>query len=225
MTDSSSSASTSTSSSITSSSAATASPSKAPLWIMLAMIFSGFLAALLLHPGNQEQSILDFVSNVGTKNKGTLLKPLVDLNQPEIQDFESTTWQWHGVKKNNTLWTLLVPVYGDCAETCQQRLFGVNQVHTRLDKYARRAQKIVLLDGLPSAELATLLKEQYPTIKWLKMPKALFDRTFSGTNVKDGADQQVYIVDPRGIAMMFYSQDNHPVDMLDDMKFLLSNSL
>ena len=209
----------------------TKKPSRAPLWIMLAMVLSGFIAAVVLHPGNQEQRILDFIGDLGTKNKGTLLKPLVDLNRSEIQDIESGSWRWQGIKKNNTLWYLLVPLYDDCGDVCKQRLFAVNQVHTRLDKYARRAQKVLFLESAPDTELATLLKENYPTFKWLIMPKAIFDQAFANTNANESshvaqqADQHVYIVDPRGTAMMFYSQDNNPIDILDDMKFLLSNSL
>ncbi len=178
---------------------------------MLGILIGGFILAWIFHPGQSEQSILSFVNKLGTKNKGMLIEP-VDLNNVGITQQDGTKWQWAGIKNNKTLWSILVIVDGACDENCQQTIFDVHQVHKRLDKYASRVQRVIVFD------------DWNHTVESKGAFRVYWSNEQLNHTLPEHVSYQYYIVDPRGLAMMGYTGVNNPADILDDIKFLVTNS-
>lgn len=199
-------------------------PLKAPLLVMLSLVVASFIIAILLHPGNREQDILSFIDLVGTKNKGTLLRPSTNLADYPIQTATGDTWEWGQSKDQGSLWHLAIPMYAGCNTHCKQQLHKSRQVRKRLNKYANQVQRLLLFEGAPDDELEQFLQQEHSEVQLLYWPRSGFNLAFEGTNSPTTAEGQLYIIDPRGVAMMFYTIDNSPADIFADLKFLISNS-
>lgn len=180
---------------------------------MLGILFGGFILAWILHPGQIESDILKFVQKLGTSNKGELIEP-VDLNNVGLMDKQNKPWQWLGVKNNKSLWTIVSPVFERCNQQCEEYIHNAQQVHKRLDKYASRVQRVILTDNIAQTAF-----ENKGIVSILQWNEDSYNQAFD-TDLK----AVYFIVDPRGNAMMSYSADQSPADLLDDLKFLLKNS-
>ena len=184
-----------------------------PLIAIIATIFSSFALAWFFHPGNNEQNILKFVKHFGTKNKGELIKPIVNLGAIAVDynDFD----RWPGKIKDASLWSLVIPVYTTCNQNCINEMTKLHNIHKRLDKYARRLRRYIVHENTEQLPPEVLLKAHF---KSLVIPKILWDQQL-------GEKKFAYLVDPRGQAILRYPLPLQVKDVFTDSKFLIKNSL
>lgn len=137
----------------------------------------------------------------GTTNHGEFVDPLVTVDELEIastagEPFETDKW-----------WLWVVP-QGPCEENCREALYQLRQLHVLLNRDAARVRRGLL--GAQPAQAAELA-ETYPRLRLLSGNISRLERG-------------IYIVDPLGNLVFFYTMDQAGEDVLDDLKRLLKVS-
>ena len=155
----------------------------------------------------------------GKTNLGTLVYP--------AQDFD-TAWLETSVKGK---WTLLIArPAGDCQikdEKCIEALFLMRQTRVAMGRESGRLQLIwVNTDGKPvDPEVTKIYDEKIAGLKVVSLPadpkfKAEFDAWLN----KEGAGQQIQLIDPSPAKMMYFPVTNSPKEfssMKKDLEKLL----
>lgn len=137
----------------------------------------------------------------GTTNHGKFVDPLVTVEELGI---ESAAGEPLAADK----WWLWVVPQGPCEETCRHALYQLRQLHVLLDRDAARVRR-ALLGAQPSD--AAELTETYPRLQVLSGNLSSLDRG-------------IYIVDPLGNLVFYYTFDQDAADVLDDLERLLKVS-
>ena len=187
-----------------------------PLTIMLAIIALSFIVAFLLHPGANENKILNFTNKVGTKNKGELLNPLIDFQamvaSKATNKATNKLGQWQGSNGDNTVWSIVYGVNGECLQNCRDNLQKLVNTQIRLDKYANRFR--LYLVGIANIPIKNKIPENFTV---LKVASTDWQLLF-------GKKHRLLMVDPRGMAILGYGSQVIPEDIFADSKFLIKNS-
>jgi hypothetical protein len=118
-------------------------------------------------------------------------------------------------------WTFLYVGSGPCSEACRTRLYDTRQVRLALDRDMNRVQR-VFIAGTGCCD-AGFLHEQHPDLISVRADAAAAPllALLPGLDASDTRAKPVYLIDPLGNLMMFYSADVNPKGMLEDMKRLL----
>jgi cytochrome oxidase Cu insertion factor (SCO1/SenC/PrrC family) len=118
-------------------------------------------------------------------------------------------------------WLMIHADGGDCAETCQQKLFELRQLRTMQGKDMERIERVWLItDDKP---LSTVLMREYDGTRMVRVNAAALKAwlpTDAGTQLQD----HIYIVDPRGHLMMRFPKNPDPRKVKNDMSKLLRAS-
>jgi cytochrome oxidase Cu insertion factor (SCO1/SenC/PrrC family) len=117
-------------------------------------------------------------------------------------------------------WTFLYLQHGPCDDECRRHLYDTRQVRLALDRDMNRVQRVFIGDD-NCCDLQEL-KAAHPDLIVVRANPAdepLLDLlpTLSGAVNA----HRVYLIDPLGNLMMFYTPEAKPKGMLDDMKRLL----
>jgi hypothetical protein len=117
-------------------------------------------------------------------------------------------------------WTFLFVQHGACDESCLHRLYDTRQVRLALDREMDRVQRVLVA----SAECCDMkaLRESHPDLILVQdtdaaVPLLTLLPAIAGAQNSN----RVYLIDPLGNLMMFYSPDAPAKDILEDMKRLL----
>lgn len=162
------------------------------------------IAAWMYYGGSQ------FVPG-GRTNAGTLLTPIVNLNDHSAGFTESLA---------ERRWALVHMEAGSCGESCREALYRMRQSRLMLGNDMTRVVRIFLHgDNAPDrvfldrehagllttsdADLATLLDRKRP---------------------RDLPPGGLYLVDPLGNLVMYFTADLEPHDMVEDIEHLLDLS-
>jgi cytochrome oxidase Cu insertion factor (SCO1/SenC/PrrC family) len=154
----------------------------------------------------------------GRVNAGELIepaRPLPALALPLSSSDSSTDPQFLRGK-----WTFLYVQHGRCDDECRRHLYDTRQVRLALDREMTRVQRVFIADAdccdLPE------LKAAHPDLVVIRASSA-DEPLLASLPGRAGASNshRIYLVDPLGNAMMFYSPDAKPKGMLEDMKRLL----
>ncbi|MFP6814615.1 MAG: hypothetical protein VB949_02960 [Pseudomonadales bacterium] len=105
-------------------------------------------------------------------------------------------------------WWLWVLTSAPCAQECEQALHQLRQLHILLNRDAGRVRRALVLDGTLAAHG---LRKRYPELTIL-------------TGGTDGLAAGVYVVDPLGNLVLWYSLADAGEPVLDDLKRLLKVS-
>ena len=142
----------------------------------------------------------------GTTNEGTLISPPVGMTVLG----DAVTSQIPAGK-----WTLLIFADEPCGADCQQAIYLARQVNTALGKDADRVQRALLL---PSGQLpAGVDVAGYPDmVIHYQAP------TLSRTGLPGNAT--IYLADPVGNIILYYTPGQDGKAMLKDLKHLLKLS-
>lgn len=133
-----------------------------------------------------------------TANRGTLVVPPLALPLADPQPSVDPQGRW-----------LLVLAAGrDCAADCLRRIDELRRVQVSLYKEMNRVRRLVLVDDLPSAELAALGQRQ-PDLLIARKP-ASWARLAA-----------VHVLDPQGRLVLDYGVDAPPKDIRSDLERLL----
>ena len=175
-----------------------------------------------------------------TTNKGELLSPIIDITAFDFRDgegrsayvtFEDTISKVLPKDYSPQPWRLIYLGAPACDAVCTERLYFLRQLHIRLNAESKRVERVYAqvsdtLDPLPEATKAHF-SEQQPDLKivYALTPtvQALLTPTLTnGSNPI--TSHYIYVVDPLGNVMMFFTPENTPEQMLSDLDKLLDQS-
>lgn len=193
-----------------------------PVWLILTITASVLFGAFLVLPHSEEQRQW-LLGMLGTSNKGVLLTPATPLTGLELTDREGKTWSFSTQKPR---WRLLIPVADGCAKTCRDALYLTRQVHVRLERNAHRLERILLNLG-PALDANTLafLDKEHPHLVILNGQRSAFEERLRASNgAWSSTADDTYVVDPAGVAMLYFTPEHSGGDMLDDLRHLMKYS-
>ncbi|HLS98561.1 MAG: hypothetical protein WDA10_09135 [Porticoccaceae bacterium] len=192
------------------------------LVLMVAIIVATIIAGFVMMPDSQEERDA-LLSKLGTTNHGTLLQPALPIADLPLRDAEGNPWSWGEHKPK---WRLLLPAGSACGEDCRELLYLSRQVHLLLGKYTGRFERFyVNLEGDLGADTAQYLEQEHHFVKVMSVDPAAFEGWIAGSNLPRGQGTMAAIlVDPAGLAMMFYTADISGNHMLEDLNHLLKYS-
>lgn len=187
---------------------------KIQIWIMLIMVGSVMLAGTLMVP-NTEEERQRMIELLGTTNQGALIKPAIDISSA----LEEET-------ANSLKWKILVAGGQSCDDSCQEIILGTRQIHILMGKLVRRAERVYLSDP------AQLDAKEYDQLA-LAHPHLSIQRTgldelsallANSAMDWDFSDTRYIVVTPDNDAILYYTQDDDVMGLLDDLKHLLKYS-
>jgi len=176
---------------------------------------------------------------VYTSSRGVLIQPLLELSRLNLRDAQgeraylSFDELVEGVDPKDYQprpWQLLFLSSVDCDLSCIDRLLFLRQIHLRLGREADRVQRaFILVDdadrALPEAILENFASQQ-PDMRllrgnpdWLQQELA---PTAQGRNPVH--EHFIYVADPVGNIMLYFTPENTPEDILRDVDKLLDQS-
>lgn len=163
---------------------------------------------------------------VDTRNKGMLIQPPKNIAEADIalqQQGKAYDWQPDSQGK----WTFLVTGSGDCLASCRERLYLSRQIRLALGKYQPRIERVYLHTGAPlSDDSRAYLAAEHPQLKVIESAGSAAQDWFRSEPpaldlLQDG---RLYLVDPAGWVMMYYTDAHDYKAVISDVKFLLKNS-
>jgi cytochrome oxidase Cu insertion factor (SCO1/SenC/PrrC family) len=179
-------------------------------------------------------------ASFSTTNKGRLVQPVLDVTALQLREssgapaylpFEELVAGISPEDYKPRPWQLLYLGAPECDALCVDRLYFLRQLHTRLGREADRVERVYVqvaaMPGpLPEAT-ASILAEQHPDMKQLHAESSSLQQVLAPT-VPAGEDaignHYIYVVDPVGNVMLYFTPDNTPEEILSDLDKLLDQS-
>jgi hypothetical protein len=175
-----------------------------------------------------------------TTNKGVLISPVLDVTtlqlrtaqgEPAYLAFEELIAGVTPETYQPRPWQVLYLGAAVCDDTCVERLYFLRQLHVRLSREADRVERVyVQVTPAPAAlpdSTARLLAEQHPGMKVLYAQAAALQAALGGTVPADAdplGEHYIYVVDPVGNVMLYFTPANTPEEILSDLDRLLDQS-
>ena len=187
---------------------------KIQIWIMLIMVGSVMLAGTLMVPTTEEERER-MIELLGTTNQGALIKPAIDITS--ALDKETA---------GSLKWKILVAGGQSCDESCQQVILDTRQVHILMGKLVRRAERVYLADGAQlDGEEFHQLALAHPHLSIQRSGLAELSALLANSSMDwDLSDTRYMVVTPDNDAILYYTQDDDVMGLLDDLKHLLKYS-
>ena len=196
----------------------TSSKGKSHRWIPIVLFATAGLPVVLA-------SIMYFTGSMipqERSNKGTLVVPPLAVQKLELQ------LQQAGEGDVEGKWELMVFGRDNCAsKSCQEVLYKTHQVNVALGREADRVvRRYINIGGVLDDAAVQEIRAGYPRLHLsyaseLKL-EVFLDKVVDASQVANG--NFVFVADPLGNVMMYYTQENPGGDMLDDLKKLLKVS-
>ena len=122
-------------------------------------------------------------------------------------------------------WTLLYVAHGKCAKLCKQRLYDTRQVRAATGQDAGRIRRVlIMVEPRPGAGVQAFAKRVHPDLAVLftssATPLLRFFRPGPQARPSTGAGR-VYLIDPHGNWLMYYTRQDSASGMLKDLQKLL----
>jgi cytochrome oxidase Cu insertion factor (SCO1/SenC/PrrC family) len=155
-----------------------------------------------------------------TQNHGTLIEPAQPLEKFELSSVDGDAWNHEHFSGK---WTLLYIGDGTCDLYCEASLFKMRQVRLTLGRDSDRVQRKYL--GLNKQQDTQAIEKIFS--KYHRMQVAWFDKQLVDKSLpqfKELPIHQIYVIDPLGNLMMWYSKDATSKGMKKDLKRLLKVS-
>lgn len=160
----------------------------------------------------------------GRTNKGTLILPPLEFDELQLTNDQGEPLRIADIEEK---WLLLVLSEGSCTELCKSAIYKARQVNVALHKDSQRVVRYYLdvsTDG--AGALEERIKADYPQLISVKADryhlKRYLDRNLDA-NAAMG-ESYIFVVDPIGNIMMYYTPENSGKDILEDLKRLLKVS-
>lgn len=177
--------------------------SRTKLLIIISMAFGPILVAYIVFFKFPD------LAPTSRTNEGTLISPPV---------------QGGEIIPANSRWTLLIAVDQDCDKICQEVLYLSRQIHISLGKNTPRVQRVVLTQGELSTSFKALLETEHGNARVQDIQDSEFANELKQAIGDELLHSMVFLMDPNGNVMMFYSPDKGGKPMLKDLKLLLKLS-
>lgn len=187
---------------------------KIQIWIMLIMVGSVMLAGTLMVP-NTEEERERMIGLLGTTNQGALIKPAIDISSALEEETASSL-----------KWKILVAGGQSCDDSCQKVILDTRQVHILMGKLVRRAERVYLADTAQlDGEQYDQLALAHPHLNIQRSGLAELSRLLANSSMDwDLSDTRYIVVTPDNDAILYYTQDDDVMGLLDDLKHLLKYS-
>ncbi len=183
-----------------------------PVIIMISMIAVVILAGYILAPSTDEEK-LNWLELLGTTNHGIFMNPPVTV--PEGQ-FILNNQPWERMEQPT--WKLVVVNEGLCDQSCQEMIFLVRQVHTRLNREASRVDLGFANGGESGIDLVEM-QENYAEVALLETGN--FGELIAASNLADyTADPVIILINPVDVIQMFYTDQHDGNGILEDVNHL-----
>lgn len=154
-----------------------------------------------------------------TANYGTLIRPPRPLKSFEMVDLEGNA---AGLEALRGKWTLLYVGRGRCLEQCRHNLFKIERVRLAQGKNMRRVQSLYLAPREMESRIVADTLVQYRGLKGYRISPGELGVMAPGFDLE--GRERIYVVDPLGNLMMFYSADADPTGIKKDLERLLKVS-
>lgn len=159
-------------------------------------------------------------------NYGTLIEPPQPLGELEMTALDGTA---AGLDALRGKWTLLYPGGERCGETCRRNLFKIERVRLTQGEDMERVQSLYLApNSMEPGAVADALVEYQGLQGYLIAPSELASMAPAlELGAGEGAPvnkERIYVIDPLGNLMMYYSRDADPSGMKEDLERLLKVS-
>ncbi len=175
-----------------------------------------------------------------TTNKGELVIPVIDITRLNLRDeqgqpayvaFEELVSNVSPKDYEPKPWQLLYLGAAECDAACEERLYFLRQMHKRLNAEAKRVERVYVqvedsITQLPEATQA-LLAEQQNDMKIVYATSANLSEVLAPSvpaNTDPANLHYIYVVDPLGNVMMYFTPENTPDEILNDIDKLLDRS-
>lgn len=150
---------------------------------------------------------------LGTVNNGELITPPLPFSQLQTRPLSDTELMFDQAESK---WSFVVMGDQYCTDNCERMLYIARQSIIALAKKMGRVQLVyVTTDSAISTELAQRIKDEYQGIIVVASERKAIDQLFAAQDLDPLAEQQFFVVDPRGWLMMRYSADNTQQDTLN----------
>lgn len=146
-----------------------------------------------------------------TTNQGELISPSISNEQFDLE-IEGREW------------SLVIPLADHCNEDCEKRFYFARQVNVALGKETERVKRIMLTTQSSDARTIRTLKKKYPDMNLFEVDKRRTTDVFSAVVDNFFSGEHIFLMDPNGNIMMYYTLDKAGQPMLKDIKFLLKVS-
>lgn len=149
-----------------------------------------------------------WMSPSGRVNNGLLLTPVVALQSLTVLDVPGLT---------SEKWQLILRVEGSCDARCDAWVVTLRQLHVALGKNESRVERLYLSDHSAPASVENV--GYYRTVTTPLTPLGSLIQSAPVGNAG------IFVSDPLGNMMLYYSLDADPKDIINDMKKLLKLSM
>jgi len=193
-----------------------------PLWVMLGITGAVLAAGFLLLPRNETDKarLLDFL---GTSNHGRLLSPVAPMVDLPLTSLAGASEDWPALQPR---WRVVVVAAMPCAAGCRDALYLTRQVHVRLGRNADRIERVLLVaDDAIDAQTADYLAREHPQLRVLRVAPERFAHWSAAERMGwTATEPRVFVVDPQGAAMLYFTPEQGGADLLHDLNHLLKYS-
>lgn len=122
-------------------------------------------------------------------------------------------------------WAILMLTGPECDTDCERLMYLSRQVHRGLGKDAERVERYLLVAGNNiSASFHKLIEADYPDIQVRYYLPASLKGVFGDVVEAPIDGDYIFLMDPNGNIMMYYTSDRAGKPMLNDLKHLLKIS-
>lgn len=175
-----------------------------------------------------------------TTNRGELIIPVMDITEFDLRDennvilFESFEVLVEHIDEDNydpKPWMLIYLGTETCESICDERLYFLRQMHRRLNAESSRVLRYyvnVNENNKPIDEQTEVMfAEAFPEMKLAQSKKSALLNALART-VPEGLDpvssHYIYVVDPLGNVMLYFTPENTVEEILKDIDKLLDQS-
>lgn len=189
-------------------------------FLLLAAIFAApVLGAYLFY------FYLPELQPTGRTNQGHLIVPAKPIEVTELRDMKGELFEPPLLQEK---WTLLQIGASDCREVCQRMLWNSRQVRTSLGRRMTRVQRVYVATDRDNAEfLDDWFYQEHSDLQIAFTDHASADdfvAFFSARKAPADSSDYIYLIDPNGNWLMYYTPEDEPGGMLKDLKKLLKLS-
>jgi cytochrome oxidase Cu insertion factor (SCO1/SenC/PrrC family) len=159
----------------------------------------------------------------GRTNRGQLVNPARPVQALALHDAAGRNLEAAPIRDK---WTLLLVGPSDCDAACARLLYDTRQVRTALGKNTPRVRRLyVATDRMALESLQALQAREHPDLVLAVAEGAelyALERQFSidGRSPLRNA-HDIYLLDPHGNWLMYYTPEHPAKDLLKDLKKLL----
>jgi hypothetical protein len=171
-----------------------------------------------------------------TSNNGVLIHPVLDLvslqltinGTPAYKSFDELTYGVRPADYQARPWQLLYMTSTGCDDICMDRLQLLRQIHIRLGRESDRVERVLvnISNYALDTNLKSVLQTKFPAMRLLHGDPSILTQILSPSAgdqdpVKAG---YIYVADPVGNVMLYFTPENNPEQILSDLDKLLGRS-